>query len=630
MCLFTTNPILFKIKYINKDRYETARNASGVIGQAFHKAMEVYWRGNEDLIPRDESDAIKMGLETGMDFIDKYEEGWINWTSSIANKQKMFDMFSFGFNSYVKEKSWDEKEQTLACELEIESLVDIEWKGERINLPIALKGYIDRVVRTDKGIVIKDYKSCRSFSDPEKIDGKKIIQSITYFFLVYAFYGEAPYSIIFEEAKNSKNRDNGKQVREYEIIYSEHNLFFDFFLRLYQDIIRSLSGESVFVPNVDSFYDNEVAIISYIHRLDMNDEQRRLMKKYNVDNLTDLLEKKIQSAGNMDKLMKTIETKFISAKNLNYESMKNEQKIATKMMEHGMMIQFDSIVEGATVDLYKYIPSIGLKMSRILTYIKDIEQVLGVSGIRVLAPIPNSTMIGFEIPKEKRYFPALPDHNKTFEIAIGQDIFGETKRFDIREAPHILVAGATGSGKSVFLNSLIEQISQIENSEIHLFDPKVVELSFYEDIATEYKSDHREIHSALEDLVIEMEIRYQALKKAKKRSIKDMPNMKYKFIFIDEFGDLIMNAKVEESVLMLAQKARAAGIHLIVATQRPSTDVIKGTIKANFPTKVMFRTAKEIDSRVMLDQSGAEKLLGKGDMLFSSELGIERLQGFNI
>jgi len=593
--------------------------------------MEVYFGGNPDMKPKDEEDAIKLGLETGMDFLNKYQEGWIEYSKTVPAKQKALELLSFMYTSYVKEKPHKKDEELLGSELEISVPIDIEWRGKTLVLPIPLKGFMDKVIRVDGKLKIVDYKTCRSFSNPDKIDGRKMLQAIQYYFLVYAYFGEEPYSMIYEEVKSSKNRDGSKQVKEYEIVFAENDLYFDFYLRLYDDVTRALAGEQVYVPNLDTFFDNEVGIISYIHRLDMSEEQAQMMKKHKVDNLTDLLKQKIQTAGNMRQLMKTVETKFVSAKNLNYSRMKNEEKITTKMMEHGMMIQFHDKIEGATVDLYRYTPSIGLKMSQLKNYAADIEQVLGKTGIRILAPIPNSTMIGLEVPKDERYFPALPEASGDFNIAIGQTILGETKRFDLRDAPHLLVAGATGSGKSVFLNSMIEQLACIDNIDLHLFDPKMVELVQYEDKAMQYFSDHVEINEALEYLVLEMEERYEKMKKIKARNIEQAGNMNYKFVVIDEFGDLtVNNDRVQRNVLLLAQKARAAGIHMIIATQRPSVDVISGTIKANFPTKAVFRVAKEVDSRVVLDMAGAEKLAGKGDMLFSSEAGIERLQGFNI
>ena len=226
-------------------------------------------------------------------------------------------------------------------------------------------------------------------------------------------------------------------------------------------------------------YDGDVSIISYIHRLDDEGEVAKQMKELKVENITDLLKKKIQSASSMKKFLATVEKEFISAKNLNYLKMKNEEKIQTKLMEHGMMIQFDSLIQGQAFDLYRYTPSIGLKMKKLEGYSADVEQVLGTSGIRVLAPIPDSSFVGFEVPKKERTFPDGTAENEGYNLAIGVDVMGKPYRFDMTLAPHMLVAGATGSGKSVFLNSLITQLTKVPDTEIHLYDPKIVELAHF-------------------------------------------------------------------------------------------------------------------------------------------------------
>lgn len=627
MIKFSTNPLLFKVQYINKDVIDTTTNISAVIGKAFHQAMEVYYGGSDTLIPSDEREAIEYGLKSGLDFLEKYNDGLIKFSDKIPNKQKAFEVFSFTFNSYIKCKPYAGNGEVLAVEDEICEKIDVEWKGQRLSLPVKLKGFIDKVVRQDGRLKVKDYKTCTTFSDPDKIDGAKIIQAVTNYLLVYAKYDEAPYSMTYEEVKTTQNKDGSPQVREYEIVFEENELFFDFFFRFYEDMTRALNGQMVYVPNVHTLYDNEVGIVAYIHRLDVSEEQAKLMKKHKVETITELLKKEIQSAANMNKLMKSMEEQFVSAKSLNYEKMSNEEKIKTKLMEHGMILQFEDKIEGASVELYRYTPSIGLKMSRIRNYVDDVEQVLGTTGVRVLAPIKGTSYVGFEVPRKDRKFPKLGSY-EGFNIAIGEDVMGQPRRFDIRQAPHMLVAGASGSGKSVFLNSLIEQLSAIPNAELHLYDPKMVELAAYRGRAVEYLTESVRILEALERIGMVMDERYAAMMQAGVRNISDMPGMPYKFIVIDEFGDLALAEKVQNAVLRLAQKGRAAGIHIVIATQRPSADIINGTIKANFPTKVVFRTAKAVDSRVVLDEEGAEKLLGKGDLLFSSDSGIERLQGY--
>lgn len=630
MSLFSTNPILFKIKYINKDAIDTTTSPAFVLGQAFHKAMEVYYGGSDQVIISSEAEALEYGMKAGMEFIDMYNDGFIGWNTSYANKQQLFDKFTFAFNAYTKERPYT-PDLVAGVEEEFTEKIDVEWRGEKLTLPIPLKGYTDLIIEEGDLLKIEDYKTCKSFSDPDKIDARKILQAVIYYFLVYAKTGRQPHSMTFTEVKVTQNRDGSPQVKQYEIVYAENELFFDFFFRFYDDITRAINGQMVWVPNIDSFFDNEVAIIAYINRLDVEEERAQKMAEHKVSNITDLLKKEIQNAGNMRKLMKTVEEQFVSAKSLNYEKMKNHEKIATKMMEHGMMIQFDSVVHGHSVDQYRFTPSIGLKMSRIRSYVADVEQVLGVSGIRVLAPIPNTSFIGFEVPKTDRTFPELPSGGSLMDLNIGMDVMGTNFTFDLREAPHMLVAGASGAGKSVFLNAVIKQL--VGSCELHLFDPKMVELAAFEDDAVEYKTEVGDIFKSLYALEKEMDDRYLKLKELKKRNIEGT-GMPYKVIVIDEFGDIIAqrtdeSKMVEASVLRLAQKARAAGMHLIISTQRPSVDVITGTIKANFPTKVAFRVAKTVDSHVILDQEGAEKLLGKGDMLFSSDTGIVRLQGYN-
>jgi hypothetical protein len=659
---FSTNPILFKIEYINRDRFDTAMGASGILGKAFHKGMEVYYAGSDTLIPTNEEEAIEYGMKAGMELIELYNDGFINYTTNIPNKQKLFDLFTFTFQSYIKVMPYV-PDTVLGVEEAMMEEIDVEWRGAQLKLPVKLKGYLDRVDRIDGKLRIRDYKTCYAYSNPDKIDGAKIIQAIIYYLLTYAKYGEEPYSLVFEEVKYSKNADGSTQVRQYEIVFAENELYFDFFFRFYEDITRALNGEQVYVPNVNALFDNEVAIIAYLHRLDDTEETAKLMKKHKVTNVSDLLKKQIQSAGNMRRLMKSIEATFVSAKNLDYDKMTNPEKIKTKLMEHGMMLQFEDLIEGATVDLYRFTPTIGLKMKKLESYTADVEQVLGVAGVRILAPIPGTSFVGFEVPRAVRSFPQLPAGG-TFDIAIGETIMGEARRFDIRTAPHLLVAGASGSGKSVFLSGLIRQLSQIPNADLHLFDPKVVELAMHKTDANvvEYESDIVKISESLEGLISTMNARYEQMAKKGVRNIDAMPDLRYKFVIVDEFGDIIasqhidtqtvktghtftkgerageeetktttvnLSEAVERSILILAQKGRAAGIHVVIATQRPSTDVIKGTIKANFPAKVVFKTSKQVDSMVVLDEPGAEKLTGKGDMLFAGDTGIERLQGYN-
>lgn len=630
MIKFSTNPILFKIEQINGDRFDTTTGASGVLGKAVHKALEVYYVGSDVLIPTNEAEAIEYGLKAGMELLENYNDGFITFSKTIPNKQKMQELLAFCFNAYVQQMP-HEPGSILSCEEGIKESISVRWRGQDLKLPVALKGYLDKITRgADGKIRITDYKTCYAYSNPDKIDGAKIIQAIIYYLLTYAKYGEEPYSLLFEEIKYTKNADKSPQVRQYEIVFAENELFFDFFFRFYEDITRALNGEQVFVPNVHALFDNEVAIIAYIHRLDDSEETARLMKKHKVTHVSDLLKKQIQSAGNMRRLMKSIEESFVEAKNLDYDKMENHDKIRTKLMEHGMLLTFEDKVEGSTVDLYRFMPSIGLKMAKLAAYTADVEQVLGSTGVRVLAPIPDTNLVGFEVPRKVRSYPSLPIPTGDFNIAIGENLMGQVRRFDIRTAPHMLVAGSTGAGKSVFLNAVIQQLMTVPNVQLCLFDPKKVELSQYEGQVFAYEDSRDGIYAALQSHEHEMNRRYEVMKSKGVKKIEDMPELPYRFLIIDEFADLAMRGQVGDTIQSMAQLGRAAGIHLILATQRASTQVINGDTKTNFPVKVVFKMAKGVDSRVMIDEEGAEKLLGKGDMLFAADSGIERLQGYSV
>lgn len=665
---FANNPIMFKINNINGDIIDTATSVSAVLGKSIHKSLETYL--NAKLTGSNDSEATKLALETGTEYLKNYSDGFINYTSSIDTRQKLDEKFAFSFFEYLKGFKMSNVKQILLVEKVLKHKIEIDGR----HLPIALKGVPDFVYRDTKGkIRVEDHKTTGKFSDDQTIDAAKLLQAAFVYFLVFAELGEAPVDMTFRECKYSKNKDNSPQVREYTITYKDSPEIFELFYRMYDDVTNALLGKQVYVPNFNAMFDKEVAILAYIHRLDVEEDRAKAFKLAKVDNITDFLKKKIQQENSMKKYLETISTKFISGETLNYKDMTPQEKIKMKMAEHGFGLEFDSVINGNSVDLYRYDPSVGIKMSKIGSFTKDIEQVMGVSGIRVLAPIPNSSLVGFEVPKADRTFPTHAPKSDGFNVAMGVDVYGKDEHFDIRQAPHLLVAGATGAGKSVFLSSMIKQLKNVGNSQLWLFDPKMVELAEFSDIATVYESDTLAIAESIHYLVEVMNNRYTDMQKAKVRNIADMKGMPYIFVVIDEFGDLVTMQKtisaevkkrnsirmqlakkinpnkdfametleelesdikeeinIKTDILLLAQKARAAGIHLIVTTQRPSVNIIDGDIKANFPTRIAFRTSSKIDSNVIIDQDGAESLLGKGDMLFKTADGIVRLQGFDL
>lgn len=339
------------------------------------------------------------------------------------------------------------------------------------------------------------------------------------------------------------------------------------------------------------------------------------------------------------------------------EMIENARKLESTLKSFGVDAKVIQISKGPTVTRYELSPSQGVKVSKIVNLADDIALNLAASGIRIEAPIPGKAAVGIEVPNKETqsvYMRTLLEsdafrtHPSKLAFALGQDITGNPVVTDIAKMPHLLIAGATGSGKSVCINTLITSIlykADPKEVKLLLVDPKVVELSVYNGIPhllIPVVTDPKKASGALNWAVREMLQRYNDFAAHGVRDIKGFNKMMEEkgdekgkmpqiVIIIDELADLMMAApgEVEDSICRLAQMARAAGMHLIIATQRPSVDVITGVIKANIPSRLAFAVSSGIDSRTILDMVGAEKLLGKGDMLFypSGQSKPSRLQG---
>ncbi|MDF2876546.1 MAG: spoIIIE, partial [Sporomusa sp.] len=305
----------------------------------------------------------------------------------------------------------------------------------------------------------------------------------------------------------------------------------------------------------------------------------------------------------------------------------------------GVSAKVINTCQGPTVTRYELEPAPGVKVSKIVNLSDDLSLKLASSGVRIEAPIPGKAAIGIEVPNKELSGVALREVLEADEfqrsssgltVALGKDIAGQPIVADLAKMPHLLVAGATGSGKSVCINTLITSVlfkARPDEVKLVLIDPKMVELSNYNGIPhllTPVVTDAKKAAAALNWAVQEMERRYEVFATAGVRDISRYNELHAEgrlpliLIIIDELADLMMVAPVdvEDAICRLAQKARAAGLHLVLATQRPSVDVITGTIKANVPSRISFAVSSQVDSRTILDMAGAEKLLGKGDMLF--------------
>ncbi len=344
----------------------------------------------------------------------------------------------------------------------------------------------------------------------------------------------------------------------------------------------------------------------------------------------------------------------------------NKEKIIDTLKNYKIGIDKIKATIGPTVTLYEIIPEAGVRISKIKNLEDDIALSLSALGIRIIAPIPGKGTIGIEVPNKSRKIVSMKSliSSKKFQeaemelpLALGKTINNETFVVDFSRMPHLLMAGATGQGKSVGINAIITSLLYKKHpSEIKfiLVDPKKVELTLFNKIERHYLAklpgteepiitDNKVVIKTLNSLCIEMEQRYDLLKNGLCRNIKEYnikfkkrklnPNDGHKFLpylvlVIDEFADLIMTTgkEVETPIARLAQLARAVGIHLLIATQRPSVNVITGLIKANFPARIAFRVTSKVDSRTILDSGGADQLIGRGDMLYTQGNDLTRLQ----
>ena len=362
------------------------------------------------------------------------------------------------------------------------------------------------------------------------------------------------------------------------------------------------------------------------------------------------------------------------------EQQANANRIVTTLRNYGIEIEQIKATVGPTVTLYEVVPKAGVRIAKIQNLENDIMLSLSAIGIRIIAPMPGKGTVGIEVPNEKPQVVSMHSviASKRFQeeqkmrlpVAIGRTITNEVFCFDLAKTPHLLVAGATGQGKSVGLNAIITSLLYKKHPaelKFVLVDPKMVEFSIYKPLLKHYMAampdqedrdiiitDCQKVINTLNSLVIEMEDRYSLLADANCRNVEDYNEkfnsrvlnpekpvenvvtkkilhhryMPYLVIIIDEYGDFIMQAgkEVERPIQRLAQKARAVGMHMILATQRPDVKIVTGTIKANIPTRIAFRTQSVVDSRTVLDAKGADQLIGKGDMLYAGGGNLTRIQ----
>lgn len=616
-----------------------------MVGKAAHKALEQYYKG------MDEADAIAIGLE----YLRKTTDMQIDF-GKTGTRQRMLDTYGQAVKFYLEEAETPYK--ILGVE---ESITTPVTRIDGQPLPLPLKAVSDLIYETQLDeLVILDHKFVYSHSDPDVLDFGKWLQGMFNYHTIKAKYGKAPSRIIYNECKTSKNRDGSPQIQQYIIDFNGQG--FEQELATFYTLIEAATKQIniagfQFLPNPNDMFNGNASFELFKQGIIDIDAPVEKMHRTEIKEYVD--KKYIPSQ--IDK----VENKDLT----------QEEKIRLKLQEFNIIVDMQETHVGASVTQYTFKPSRGVPMVKLQKMGDDIALALGSESVRIEAPIRGTSLVGVEVPSlvRKRVDLAANHLQKgTFNIPVGVDVYGKVHYKDITEAPHMLIAGSTGSGKSVMINTIIQSLTKQltdKQLELVLIDPKRVELAHFAKLphvktAIAYEVD--DARDLLETLVDEMEERYQTLMDAGVRSIDDYKGkMIRKLVIVDEFADLMMSGgktkekaikaditeetfgfgtktkskfkkeiepekpSVESLIVRLAQKARAVGIHVILATQRPSADVVTGLIKANIPTKIAFATSTAVNSRVILDQNGAEELTGKGDMLFqdSSSNKLIRLQG---
>lgn len=588
---FLANEIIFKKTYI-EGRWDRKEHPSSMVGTAFHLALENYYNGM----------GIDDAIEQGHLYIDSIPGDKVEWgkTGSVG---KVHQSYYFAIQNYLK----DEPKWKVLC-AERDDTVPFEFPGE-IKSPVPIKAKTDLIVEIDGDLVGVDYKTTSRFTDLDKEKGNYILQSIANYIACKSEYELKRF--IFLEVKPTKS--GGTQW--YEIKFDEVEHYFKLFYKVTSLVINELADPNhKYKPNFSDFFSGDEALTEVLEEtLDFEQVKQIKHKSEDEDNISrrKFMKSKIQTAAAQD--------------------MTVQEKIITKLREFNVRLQFEDAIHGANVTLLTFTLDRGLKVREVQRYEDDVSLAIQSRKVRIY-PVFGTDTVGIEVPNLEQKVVLLPEellkHGEALELPIGVNVYGDPYFLNLSKAPHLLIAGATGSGKSVLMNVIIKTLES-KGVELQLVDPKGTEFFLYDNVI----ESSEEFAEVSEQLVTEMQNRYTAMRKAKTRKYTEA-GFAPKVVIVDELADLMLSKEfgkmIELNLVRLAQKARAAGIHLILATQRPSVDVLTGILKANLPTRIGLRTASQVDSQVILDQKGCERLMGNGDslLLTPGEQQLVRLQGY--
>lgn len=475
--------------------------------------------------------------------------------------------------------------------------------GSMIVSPLPFKGIADLIYEEKGDIIVEDFKFVSSHTPVD--DGPHPnywTQAMFYYYLVKAEYKKDPKEIRFREIKGSKNKAGASQQNVITLNYQSEDFelqksFFWYQLKGMLKMIEDADVDTYMVYNTFDMLSGREAF------------QQLISTQFGY--AQDPLDKSDLVRTEKGAIK---ETQFIEQKTP--DSM--EEKMQFKFQEFGIALQFVEKKEGHAYDRYLFKPNRGVEMAKIRKYVDDVSQATEIENVRILAPVPGTSYVGVEIPRVERKF----EQYKEGTMPIGVDIDGKVYTFDLADpnTPHMIVAGRTGSGKSQFLKVLIE--SRPARTSLCIIDPKRVELTQYKKLCgrDDYGCDPLEAWFMLSNLKDRMDERYRYMEDHGHTDISQGTKYDRVMVIIEEYAALRLDKKygneIEDLIIQLTNLGRAAGIHMILATQRPDVKIISGRIKANIGCRVCFATSSQIDSKIILDTIGAEKLAGKGDMLY--------------
>lgn len=584
MC-FLNNQIQFKKRYIAKV-YDEPSSPALVVGKAMHKMIEERLKGQ----------SIEVAIQSGLQEIENIADYEIDY-GKTGSREKIIDQYQKLSTIVINElPAYDD---ILAIEDRVECELSIR------NKKIPMKGYIDLVRDLGDTLEIVDWKSVTSYSDEDTENWAYLIQSWIYVQLIEFKYKKPVSRVVFKEIKKTINRDGMPQIKDY--VLDRHGI------EEANDVIGRV------VKAVSDYVDNPNATYFPNPRDMMNGAQ----SMHIVAQMEGVAVRTVHTTERREKFapVNTVVAEYIAD-----DSGSETERIMAKLVEFGVGGRIDEVVKSSTVDTYLLKPNRGVKMSKLASMGDDLSLALGSDAVRVIAPIYGTQTVGIEVPHEQS-FPKFDGKATSHQIPIGVDTMNNVIYDNIAKMPHMLIGGQTGSGKSVFIRNIIQSLN---NCEVDIIDMKGLD---FEDLGKNITSEVPAALMLIKKLVHLMDERYK----------NKRVNAKRRVLIIDEYADLVMQTgkekheigvfdengklktktttidtrkQLETDLARILQKGRAANINVIIATQRPSADIVAPIIKANCPVKACLRVATAKNSEIILDESGGERLLGKGDMLY--------------